>query len=1577
MDPDSVHADSAHSPASVAAAAVRAWEAALGTSGLSADADFFEQGGDSMGGARLMGALRAEFGQGLPLTLLFLHPVLADFTEALTEAVRELGTAEPRAGAVRETVAAVPRAAEPDAYPVELPLSAQQEAQWVAEQVAPGNLAYTELLALRLTGPLDPDRLQRVLDRLVARHEALRTGFPVGPDGIPVQRIGEPSAGLALVRLEAPDEEAARRLALADLDEPFDLAAGPLVRARLVRLGDADHVLLLSAHHIVLDGPSMEVLLAELTELYAGRELPEPAPSYAAYTREQGKVDLDGQLDHWREALAGAVPVGPPPDRPRPAVRGTDGRRLRFAVPGAVRDRLDALARAERTTRFTVLMAAFQLLLGRWAGSEDVVVGSPVSSRSRVELESMVGALVNMAAFRGDLSGDPAFRELLGRTREAAFGAVTHSDVPFSRVLAELAPERDGDRPPLFSTTLVLQPTPPVHSADLGEVGAVSFPVPRHHAMYDFSLYAWEAPDELLVDLEYATALFDEASVRRFADRFTALLAAVAQAPDRPLSELDALPQAERRQVLYGWNDTRADLGPDVCVHEVIAEQARATPGRIAVTGADRTLSYAELDAEADELADRLRALGAGPERVVAVSLSRSVRLLVTLLAVWKSGAAYLPLDPAYPRERREFMTADAGALLLVDESGIHPCGGSAPSGAGARPTPGNLAYVLYTSGSTGEPKGVMVTHRAVLNRLRWMSRDCGLGPDDVLLQNAVHTFDYAVWELFGPLHLGATVVLPGPDGHRDLAELVGLIVEHGVTVAHFVPSMLRHFLDEPGAERCTGLRVLFSGGEPLDVPLARRVGELLPGVRLFNAYGPTEAAVDVTCWPVPERPGTVAIGGPAANTACYVLDERMRPLPVGAPGELHLGGVQLARGYRGRAALTAERFVPDPFGPPGGRLYRTGDRVRWRSDGTLEYLDRIDRQLKIRGFRVEPGEIEAALLAHPDVREAAVADAEDGRGGRRLVAYHSGGPAGGAEALREHLALRLPEFAVPSVFVELPGGLPLLPSGKLDRHALPAPGAGTPKATAAGVDEAGYAPPLGPRELMLAALWSEVLGVDRIGREDSFFQLGGDSILGIQMVAKARRAGIGIRVPDLFRYRTLAALAKAAGAVPGTDSPGTAAAAPAPAPRAASTPEPGPHDPFPLTPLQREMLRKAAAAPGRGVYVVPAESLLSGEIDPQALRTAFRRLVERHPVLRTSVDGGRQQAHPAAEPSFRHEDWSALPAEEQERRRAALLEEEWRTGFPAGATQLSRIVLVRLGERRSSLVWTRHNALLDGWSFAQLYDELLELHAALRDGHPEPPPAEPREPFAAHVARLAGRQGPAAETLWREQLHDLAPRWVFAPEPGPSEQPYRELRLPLPQDVEAFAQQRGFTLSNLLEAAWAAVLARRTGTTDVQYGLVFSTREAEDAGAERMLGLMVNNLPSGQRLDRGAKVADWLRLLHQRGAELKELAAADPEALRERLGGPLFDTLLLIHNYPHNFDNALPGGLRMIDTQGFSRTGAALTVSVDPKPLRLAMLYDAARADEATVRQLGLDLAEVLSRITADPDRAVGELLA
>ncbi|PRY41619.1 non-ribosomal peptide synthetase [Umezawaea tangerina] len=1524
-----------HTRDEVHAVVTPVWRDVLGRSELPADADFFELGGDSIQGARLMGRLRELFGLPLPLQLIFFHPALPDFTTAVGEAAEQL-RAEP--------ADSTPSTAGP------LPLSAQQEELWVADQLTPGNLAYTELLPLRLTGPLDVAGLQTSVDALVARHESLRTRFPTGPDGVPHQDV-LPALRVALDRVDVADVDKARQVALDRLTEPFDLAEGPLVRAVLLDIDPDDHVFLLYAHHIVADGLSLAVLCDELADHYAGRGLPQPAPT----TRDRRPADLARQLEYWKQQLHGVRPLDLPLDRPRAAVRDNGGSRLRSTMSGELRDAVRALAREEGATQFVALLAAFQVLLGRWAGTEDVAIGSPVSARSAPELERVVGYLVTMATFRGDLSGDPSFRELLRRTRDVAFGALANSDVPFTSVVAELAPERDQSRPPIFSATLVSQPTPPTLVADLGDVTGVSFPVPRRYSTYDLTLYAWDAPDELIIDIEYATALFDTSTARRLAEQFARLVEGAVAAPDAPLSTLEILPEPELRKVVRDWNDTAAAFALDRPVHELVTAQVQRAPDRIAVVEGDREVTYAELHDRATVLARRLREHGVGPDVVVAVRMARSVDQLVALLAVWHSGGAYLPLDPAYPAERLDFMITDSGARLLVTAAAgggheVLPLDGDAP--AARESTVDDLAYVIYTSGSTGEPKGVLVPHRGILNRILWMQHEYGLTEDDVMLQNAAYTFDFSVWEFFGPLVLGARVVLPDADGHRDNAQLVELIARHGVTTVHFVPSMLRYFLAEPELARCTGLRRVFSGGEPLPTALVAEFSARLGHVELHNLYGPTETSVDVTHWPVArdEAAAVMPIGRPIDNTTCYVLDDRMRPQPIGVPGELHIGGVQLARGYLGKPGLTAERFVADPFGPPGGRLYRTGDRVRWRADGVIEFLGRIDRQAKVRGFRVEPGEVEAALTAHPGVREAAVVVREDEHGERRLVAYLVGEPVGTAP-LRAWLADRLPDHSIPTAYVEL-DRLPLSPSGKLDHEALAAPTGDRPTVAA------GYSAPVGEREELLAGLWSDVLGVDRIGRDDNFFELGGDSIRGIHVIAKARRAGLAVTVPQLFRHQTIAELAAVATAV---------GSAPAPAKPVGAT--------FPLTALQIGMVREADLAPGKGMYVVPAEALLSGDVDPDALRAAFAALIAHQPVLRTSVSGDTQTVHPAVEPVFSYEDWSAYPEAEQERRRHERLESEWRAGFRLDAAPLSRLRLARLADDRHSMVWTRHNVLLDGWSYARLFDELLRLHAAIRDGEPVPELAAP-ESFGRYVDWLAPRAEAAADALWTEFLADLRPVTLFDPAPIAGQAPYEELRFELPAEAETFVHRSRLTLSAMLEGAWAAVLARHTATTDVRYGLVFSTRPAELPAVEDMLGLLINTLPSGLRVDPELPVVEWLRSIQDRGIRLKELATASLEVLRERAGGPLWDTLLLLHNYPHNFDDALPGGLRMLDTQGFSRVGAALIVSVDPRPLRVAMLFDTARVDADTVRQLGADLAELLTAMMADPDRPVGELL-
>ncbi|GGP09343.1 amino acid adenylation domain-containing protein [Nonomuraea glycinis] len=1028
------------------------------------------------------------------------------------------------------------------------PLSHAQERLWFLEQFAPGTTQLTIPIRLRLRGPLDVAALAAALDAVVAGHDALRMHYPATWDGQP-QVVVAADGTLPLIRRDAHDEAAARAQMEEFLAEPFDLATGPVARALLVRLADDDHVLVIAVHHIAADGWSADLLLREVFGRYEGDAPPTPQVGYGDYAAWQRALPPSRRdLDFWRDRLAGLEPLDLQTDRPRPPERTYTGAARAFPLSPEVSAELARLGREHGATPYMTMLAAFAALLGRYAGTPDVAVGSPVAGRQAPELDGVIGCFVNMLTMRVDLSGDPTFAELLERVREVAVDAFAHQDLPFEQLVAELDLPRDVSRSPLFGVILAMQNFRDATIAPPAGLSVADFPLDAWATRYDLELYVTDGPDGGSSGLfVYNTDLFDAATVERLAGHLSALLERVAARPGLRLSQLDLLTGDERRLVVEDWNDTAKVFPGPATLHGPIQDQAARTPEATAVRFEGRSLSYGELDTAANRVARTLRGLGVGAGSVVAVCAERSLELLPALLGVLKAGAAYLPIDPDYPADRVAFMLSDAAPAALLTQARIRPtlppttaitldlddpAVWTGASGPLPEVRPDDVAYVIYTSGSTGRPKGVPNTHAGIANRLDWMQERFALDAGDVVAQKTPLSFDVSVWELFWPLRTGARLALATPGGHKDAAYLRKLIVTEGVTTAHFVPSMLAVFLGEDGAAGCGSLRRVICSGEELPADLARRCVATLPAAELHNLYGPTEAAVDVSAWHC--RPATltsaarVPIGTPIANTALYVLDEAMRPVPIGVPGELFIAGTGLARGYLNRPALTAERFVPNPYGPPGSRLYRTGDLARHRPDGALEFLGRLDTQVKLRGLRIELGEIEAALRALPAVRDAAVIVREDRPGDPRLVAYITPADADREEDLDEvldHAGVRaelkrtLPDYMVPSGYVTL-AALPLGPSGKLDRRTLPAPVAGRD----AGIE---LVAPGTPTELALAAIWGELLGVEVIGVDDDFFDLGGHSLLATQVVARLRRqTGGAVSVMDVFKHPTIRELA-------------------------------------------------------------------------------------------------------------------------------------------------------------------------------------------------------------------------------------------------------------------------------------------------------------------------------------------------------------------------------------------------------------------------------------------------------------------
>lgn len=1031
------------------------------------------------------------------------------------------------------------------------PLSFIQRQVWLVDQLTPGNPAYNLPRGLRLRGPLDQAALASAFDLVIRRHEILRTTF-VAEGGGPRQLIHPDLAiRIAVTSLEhVPMEERERELeALATQESlrPFDLSCLPLVRVTLFRLGTEEHVLVVNVHHIVVDGLSLDLLLDEVGAAYraytSGAEpalpaLPLQYGDFAQWEREQWADDAAHatEIEYWRTTLAGPLPVLElPTDRPRPPVESWRGSNLFFRLPPEVGSGVRMLARRERCTGFMVLLAAFEVLLSRHAETADLVIGTPLGARPREELQPLIGNFLTMVGLRCSLSGRPTFLDLLHRGRDATLEALMNA-VPLTIVMRQLAIERVAGRNPVFQVLIEMLRTP---ATQLGDLDVTPFDFDLGFAQFDLSLHIHDEGEGYLARLEYNTDLFDRATVARIAAAFLEVVRHAVTHPEQPADDIPILPEEERQRILA------ASTGPEVEVVDqpvpaLVDAQAARTPERLAVRSGGAALTYAELTARVDRVAQLLRARGAGRAQRIGVCLERGGDLIATLLGVLKTGAAYVPLDPSYPAPRLRFMATDAQLSLLVstaplagwcelprerqllldvDAGTAGPGAERARNGAPERPAATDPAYVIYTSGSTGTPKGVVIPHGAVVNLLAGMAREPGIAAHDILLAVTTVCFDIAVLELFLPLCVGASVVVAARDDVRDGEALRSLLDQEEVTIMQATPVTWRLLL-EAGWQGRSPFKALV-GGEALPRDLVEALHAR--GAEVWNMYGPTETTIWSTCARIDDLSTGITIGRPIANTTVRVLDARRRPRPIGVPGELHIGGAGLAIGYWDRPELTSERFVPDPDGAAGARLYRTGDRVRLRGDGRLEHLGRLDDQVKLRGFRIELGEIEAHLTRHPGIREAAAVVRTDPPGDPRLVAYLVGEPGGtvGTEPVRDRLRAELPEFMIPAEYVVLEA-LPRTANGKVDHRALPAPARDrTPRGS-----------PAAPRtstEAMVLEIFRDVLGRSTIGMHDNFFDLGGDSLMAARLVLRLRAASeCDVPLRRLFERQTPAGLAEA-----------------------------------------------------------------------------------------------------------------------------------------------------------------------------------------------------------------------------------------------------------------------------------------------------------------------------------------------------------------------------------------------------------------------------------------------------------------
>ncbi|RKH41422.1 non-ribosomal peptide synthetase, partial [Corallococcus sicarius] len=1488
-----------------------------------------------------------------------------------------------------------------------VPASFGQERMWFQERLSPGQAGLDLVYSVRLSGRLDVASLAGSLNEVVRRHGALRTTF-VEQEGRPWQRI-LPELVVPMPVVDTRDEAEAWRLLHEASRAPFDLEQGPLLRAGLFAVSSTEHLLLLKLHHTVSDGWSMGLLVHELGVLYTALtsgtqatlpDLPLQYGDFSVWQREslRGEV-LASQLEWWRSRLDPRAVLSLPTDRPRSAQVDTRGMTVSSVLPPALVQRLTALAGQEGTTLFTVLLAGFKLLLLRYSGQDDLTVGTPVAGRSRAELELLVGLFVNTLALRTSLDGDPSFRALVARVQATSLGAFAHQDVPFEKLVEVLQPPRHLDVPPFFQVMFVLQNTP-LPAVRLPGLSLDAQLVDSGFAQFDLTLFALEQPDGLRLTAEYRTALFDEATMVRLLGHLGTLLEDAVSRPDARLSELSLLDVAERQRVLHAWNGPREAFPRGVLLHQLVEAQVACTPDAVAVTFEGTSLTYAQLDARANQLAWHLRELGVGPEVRVGLLLERSLELVVALLATLKAGGAYVPLDPSFPAQRLAWMFEDARpAVVLAQErlvtrfpvrdvpvfcldsqwTAVERQPSETPPPAASEEA---LAYVIFTSGSTGRPKGAMNAHPGIINRLLWMQGAQPLSPDDVVLQKTPFSFDVSVWEFFWPLMTGARLVVARPGGHQDPGYLADLIAREHVTTTHFVPSMLQAFLEEPGLERCASLRRVVCSGEALPLELAERCLARLPTIRLHNLYGPTEAAVEVTAYECVRGAlgRSVPIGYPVANTDIRLLDASLRPVPQGVPGELFIGGVQVGRGYLGRPDLTAERFIPDGYSDtPGARLYRTGDVARWLPDGAIEYLGRADFQVKVRGLRIELGEIESALEQHPTVQQAVVvARAGLTASDTRLVAYlvgRTGLPAVETEALRAFLVERLPEYMVPATFVPL-AALPLTSSGKVDRRALPA-------ADIAMAVTPAYVAPRTPTEERLASVWAELLRVERVGVHDDFFALGGHSLLATQLLSRIRAAfQFELPLRAVFKTPTLAALASAMDEAQGR-STGPQAPPLRPVPRDGG---------LALSFAQQRLWFLEQLQPGSIAYNLPGIVELEGALQAGALRQALDALVQRHEVLRTTFVPGPQGpvqriASDAACP-FEAVDLGALPAHERESRLQSLIAEQARQPFDLARGPLFRAVLVRLEETRHVLLVLTHHIASDGWSTGILVRELVALYRAFASDQAPALPPLPLQyaDFAAWQRQwLQGDVLATQLSWWREQLAGAPPLLMLPTDrPRPAVQTFAgsqvAVRLPrkLSEAVHTVAKREGATPFMVLLAAYQLLLSRYAGQEDVSVGAPVAGRTRSET--EGLIGFFVNTLVLRARIDPRASFrmllaqvrATTLSAFEHQDVPFEKLVE-ELQPARDASHTPFFQVTLTLQNAP-TAEWRLPGlALRELPAPFTpSKYDFSLILEESSDGFSGSLHYNTDLFDEAFLQGLLRDYATLLEALPGQLDAPV-----
>ena len=1584
---------------SLEATLVDIWKKLLRLENVGIHDNFFDCGGHSLLATQVASSIREYFNIELPLRVVFEQPTIAGLAENVEQAMSASHRPEtPRIMPLLKRTG--------------FPLSFAQQRLWFIDQLQPENNFYNIPAAVRLSGPLDVVAMRRVLGEIVRRHQSLRTRFEV-VEGEALQVIDQTyEAKLPLIDLcalaETELEAEARRLMKEEAERPFNLQRGPLLRTTLLKLDDEEHLVLLTMHHIVSDGWSVGVLVREVASLYDAysQGLKSPLPDlplqyahFAVWQREwlQGDV-LAQQLNYWKQQLAGAPAVlDLPLDYPRPPVQTYHGARVSFRLSRSVTTALKDLGRRERATLFMTLLVAWQTFLNAYTGRTDIVTGADVANRNRSETENLIGFFVNMLVLRTDLSGNPTFRELIGHVREVALGAYAHQDLPFEKLVEELQPQRDLSRNPLFQVLFVLQNVP-AEELQLANLKLTPVEVNRR-APFDLLLDMREHDGCLGGELRYSTDLFARESVERMVQHFETLLGAIIDNPESRLSELSVLTVEERHLALKEWNRTATNYPQAACINELFEQQTALSPDDVAVIFGDQELTYRELNARANQLAHYLQTLGVGPEVPVGIWVQRSVEMIVGLLGILKAGGVYVPLDPELPLERLSFIIQDAQLPVLLTQDhlldllpsfwGQIACLDSEwdmiATHSDSNPinacVADNLAYVIYTSGSTGQPKGTGVSHRAVA-RLVKQTNYFDVVDGEVFLQLAPLAFDASTFEIWASLLNGARLAIAPPQT-LSLAELAATLKRYQVTTLWLTAGLFHLMVDEH-IEDLKGLRQLLAGGDVLSPDHVRKYLQASEG-KLINGYGPTESTTFACCYSMSKETqirGSVPIGFPIANTEGYVLDEYLRPAPLGVIGDLYLGGAGLARGYINRPELTVEKFIPHPHSDEAGsRLYKTGDLARYLPDGCIEFVGRNDLQVKIRGYRIELSEIELMLGRHPAVRQCVVVARGEYQGDKRLVAYLTiaGEQAPAARELREFLGEKLPEYMVPAVYVHL-DQLPLTPNGKVDRRAFPDPEEFAVNA------EREFVAPHTEVEAALVSIWEEILGSKQVSLTDDFFDLGGHSLLATQLISRVReRFAVELPLRSVFEMSRLDEFAET-----------VESAISVPTSRKTSIIRPALRNSYlPLSFAQQRLWFLHKLVPESPFYNIPTAVRLTGRLDKQALAKTFSEIVRRHEVLRTAfamVQGEPMQEVRPAEPiDIPVVDLRALPVPEREAAAGCLAIAEGHRPFDLSQPPLLRALQIQLAGEDQIICLTMHHIVSDGWSTTIFIREVVRLYEAYVQGKPSPLPELPIQyaDFAAWQREwLQGEVFEEQLSYWRKQL-DGAPTVLELPtmRERPAVQTHRGARQMmnvdnfLLQELKDLGQQETSTLFMVLLATFQVLLCRYSGQEDILVGSVVANRNR--AETENLIGFFVNTLVLRAVMKGSPTFRDLLRQVREvtLGAYAHqdlpfEHLVDELQPKRELSRQPLFQVMFALQNVPREELELSGLKLSRVHLSDVSAKFDLMMVLEESEDGLVGGLeYNSDLFNESTIVGICRHFQNLLESVVANPDGRIQEL--